>query len=209
MSVPPRAPCDGPFDPALAGAAEQGSPRPTRSNRHRGDSGETRLLSGQQVRKDDSRIECVGSIDELSSFLGLARTVLEERTDTARVEPMVARLRRIQHELYLLGAQVATRETGVVGVTTAEVAALDRDIAEIDATLPPLRAFILPGGGLAAAHLHVARAVCRRAERHAVHVASIETLDAPVVPYLNRLSLVLFSLARQAAHVLGSGDDLA
>ena len=178
-------------------------------NVHRGDSGETRLLSGHRVRKDDPRIECMGSIDELSSFLGLARDGLEERVATAGVPEMIARLRRIQRDLYILGAQVARRDRDGVGLSTAEVSALDSDIEEIDAHLPPLQAFILPGGGTVASHLHVARAVCRRAERQAVHVASAESLDAPVVPYLNRLSLALFSMARQAAHLVGAGDDLA
>jgi cob(I)alamin adenosyltransferase len=166
-------------------------------------------LSGHRVRKDDPRIECVGSIDELSSFLGLARAGLEERVATAGVPEAIARLRRIQHDLYILGSQVARRDRDGVGLSSIEVSALDRDIEEIDAHLPPLRAFILPGGGAVASHLHVARAVCRRAERQAVHVASAEALDPPVVPYLNRLSLALFSMARQAAHLLGPGDDLA
>lgn len=161
------------------------------------------------MRKDDPRIECVGSIDELSSFLGLARAGLEERVATAGVPEAIARLRRIQHDLYILGSQVARRDRDGVGLSSIEVSALDRDIEEIDAHLPPLRAFILPGGGAVASHLHVARAVCRRAERQAVHVASAEALDPPVVPYLNRLSLALFSMARQAAHLLGPGDDLA
>jgi cob(I)alamin adenosyltransferase len=161
------------------------------------------------VRKDDPRIECVGSIDELSSFLGLVRAGLEERAATAGVPEMIARLRRMQHDLYILGSQVARRDRDGVGLGNAEVSALDRDIEEVDAHLPPLGAFILPGGGVAASLLHVARAVCRRAERQAVHVASLEALEAPVVPYLNRLSLVLFSMARQAAHLVGAGDDLA
>ena len=161
------------------------------------------------MRKDDPRIECVGSIDELSSFLGLARAGLEERVATAGVPEMVARLRRIQHDLYMLGAQVARRDRDGIGLGSAEVSALDRDIEEIDAHLPSLRAFILPGGGAVASHLHVARAVCRRAERQAVRVASAEALEPPVVAYLNRLSLALFSMARQAAHLVGAGDDLA
>lgn len=178
-------------------------------NVHRGDGGETQLGSGQRVRKDDPRIECVGSIDELSSFLGLARAGLEQNSATAGVPEMIARLRRMQHELYLLGAQVARRDSEGAGIAAAEVATLDRDIEQIDATLPPLRAFILPGGGVVASQIHLARAVCRRAERQAVHVAATETLAPPVVPYLNRLSLVLFYLARQAAHLVGAGDDLA
>jgi cob(I)alamin adenosyltransferase len=178
-------------------------------NRHRGDSGETHLLSGHLVRKDDPRVECMGSIDELSSFLGLARVALEERASTAGVPEAIERLRRIQGDLYILGAQVARRDRDGTGLTTAETLALERDIEQIDAQLPPLDSFILPGGGTVAALLHVARAVCRRAERQAVYVASFERLDPPVVPYLNRLSLALFSMARQAAHVAGAGDDRA
>jgi cob(I)alamin adenosyltransferase len=181
---------------------------------HRGDGGETQLASGQRVRKDDARIECVGSIDELSSFLGLARAGLEAGPEVADVAGMTTFLRRIQHELYLLGAELARRDddadTGAGSCITAEhVATLDRAIADIDAHLPKLKAFILPGGGLVASDLHVARAVCRRAERQAVRLAAVEAVGAQVVPYLNRLSLVLFSLARQAAHLLGAGDDLA
>ena len=178
------------------------------SNIHRGDGGETQLGSGQRVRKDDVRVECVGGVDELSSFLGLARAGLEARTDVAATAGMVATLRRMQRELYVLGAELARRD-GDSNITAEHVATLDREIADIDAGLPKLRAFILPGGGTVASQLHVARAVCRRVERQAVRLAAAESLGAQVVPYLNRLSLLLFSLARQAAHLLGAGDDLA
>jgi cob(I)alamin adenosyltransferase len=176
------------------------------SSIHRGDGGETQLASGQRVRKDDLRIECVGSVDELSSFLGLARAGLEAQS--AGTAGMVTCLQRIQRELYWLGAELARRD-GESKITADHVAVLDRELAEIDAGLPKLRAFILPGGGQVASQLHVARAVCRRVERQAVRLAAVESLGAQVVPYLNRLSLVLFSLARQAAHLLGAGDDLA
>ena len=182
----------------------------TGRNSHRGDGGETQLGSGQRVRKDDLRIECVGSVDELSSFLGLARAGVEARTEVAGTEGIVASLRRIQHELYRLGAGLARTDGDVeAGITAKLVATLDHEIAGIDAHLPKLKAFILPGGGQVASHLHVARAVCRRAERQAVRLAATERLGAQVVPYLNRLSLLLFSLARQAAYLLGAGDDLA
>ena len=177
-------------------------------NLHRGDGGETQLASGQRVRKDDLRIECVGRVDELSSFLGLARAGLEARVDGPA--GMVETVRRIQRELYWLGVELARRDDQVESRITADhVATLDREIAEIDAGLPKLRAFILPGGGQEASQLHVARAVCRRVERQAVALAALETMGPHVVPYLNRLSLVLFSLARLAAHRLGAGDDLA
>ena len=184
------------------------------SNIHRGDGGETQLASGQRVRKDDLRIECVGSVDELSSFLGLARAGLEAHSEIADAAGLVASLRRIQRELYVLGAELARREgeadAGAGTRLTAEhVATLDREIADIDARLPKLRAFILPGGGLVASYLHVARAACRRAERQAVRLAAVEVVGAQVLAYLNRLSLVLFSMARNAGHLLGAGDDLA
>jgi cob(I)alamin adenosyltransferase len=180
------------------------------SNIHRGDGGETQLGSGQRVRKDDLRIECVGSVDELSSFLGLARAGLEGQAQATGTADMVASLRRIQRELYLLGADAARRDSEAeFGITAEHVATLDREVAESDARLPKLGAFILPGGGEVASRLHVARAVCRRAERQAVRLAATENLGPQVVPYLNRLSLLLFSMARRAAHVPGAGDDLA
>lgn len=180
--------------------------------RHRGDGGETGLVGGQRVRKDDPRIECVGSIDELSSFLGLSLSAL--RVDAAEAGTMVDVLYRIQRELYLLGAQIAHPEgaagaSGQEGITALHVAALDREVEGIDALLPALRVFILPGGGQAASCLHVARAVCRRAERQVVRLAADEAVGPHVVAYLNRLSLVLFAMARQAAHRAGAGDEPA
>jgi cob(I)alamin adenosyltransferase len=181
---------------------------------HRGDGGDTQLLGGQRVRKDDLRIECVGGVDELSSFLGLARAVLAAREAPPRrpqADALIEWLARIQHELYLLGSQLARRDQAgtAAGIVTEHVLALDRDIEETDAGLPRLRAFILPGGGVAAAHVHVARAICRRVERQAVALASVEALAGEILPYLNRLSLVLFSKARQAAALAGEEDQTA
>jgi cob(I)alamin adenosyltransferase len=172
---------------------------------HRGDGGETALGSGQRVRKDDARVECLGSVDELSSFLGLAAAALAGQGREA--EGIVATLRRIQHELHRLGAQLARHDAGEAGIGAAHVATLDREIEALDAALPKLTAFILPGGGQAASCLHVARAICRRAERRVVRVAVDEPVGAHVIPYLNRLSLALFSLARRAAQLSGHGDE--
>jgi cob(I)alamin adenosyltransferase len=172
---------------------------------HRGDGGETALGSGQRVRKDDARIECLGSVDELSSFLGLAAAMLAGQG--AAAESLVATLRSIQRELYRLGAELGSHDGGTPGIGPAQVAALDREIETRDAALPALRAFILPGGGPAASCLHVARAICRRAERKVVRLAAAEPLGPQVIPYLNRLSLALFSLARQAAHITGHADE--
>jgi cob(I)alamin adenosyltransferase len=177
---------------------------------HRGDGGETQLAGGQRVRKDDLRIECMGSVDELSSFLGLARASLGAHSEVAEMAAVATSLRRIQSELGLLEAELARRDAGVEsGITAEHVAALDREIADIDTRLPKFHRFILPGGGQVASHLHVARTVCRRAERQVVRLAALEQVGAQILPYLNRLSLVLFSMARQAAHLLGTGDESA
>ena len=180
-----------------------------RSREHHGDGGDTRLASGQPVRKDDLRVECIGGIDELSSFLGLALAALGPHS--AEAGTMLASLQRIQRELYLLGAEMARRDGpgGDESLGAEHVATLDQEIEDIDGGLPKLRAFILPGGGQAAACLHVARAVCRRTERQLVRLKAAETVGPHAVAYLNRLSLVLFSMARQAAHLLGAGDQLA
>ena len=175
-------------------------------NKHRGDGGETALGSGQRVRKDDLRIECVGGVDELSSFLGLAVACLGGHGVEA--DAVAASLQRMQRELHRLGAELARREAGgTVAVGAEHVSLLDREIEDLDRGLPKLRAFILPGGGQAAACLHVARAICRRVERQVVRLAAAEPVGPQVIPYLNRLSLALFSLARKAAHLSGSGDE--
>jgi cob(I)alamin adenosyltransferase len=176
------------------------------TSKHRGDGGETALGSGQRVRKDDPRIECVGGVDELSSFLGLAVAVLGGRG--AEADTIAASLRRVQRELHRLGAELARPEAGSdMGIGVEHVALLDREIEDIDGGLPRLRTFILPGGGQAAACLHVARAICRRVERQVVRLAAAEPIGPQVIPYLNRLSLALFSLARKAAHLSGLGDE--
>jgi cob(I)alamin adenosyltransferase len=181
---------------------------------HHGDGGETRLASGQRVGKDDLRIACVGSVDELSSYLGVACATLDAHVRLIDIAYLVADVRRLQHDLYVLGAELARRDPpgqdgGAVALSMDQVEWLDQRIESIDGRLPQLKAFILPGGGLAAAQLHVARAVCRRTERQVVALAKLEPLGGHVVPYLNRLSLLLFSMARLAAHALGRGDELA
>jgi cob(I)alamin adenosyltransferase len=173
---------------------------------HRGDGGETGLVGGARVPKDDARIECVGSVDELSSFLGLAAASLEGRPEGAA---LAASLLRVQRELYVLGAQLGRRDDAAgPSLGPAHVETLDREVEAYEASLPKLTAFIVPGGGQAAAALHVARAVCRRAERQAVHLGRREPLGPVVIAYLNRLSLALFHLARAAAHAVGSGDQM-
>lgn len=169
-----------------------------------GDQGETGLFGGPRVRKDDPRIEAFGDVDELNAVLGVVRCEpLDERLDGL--------LMAIQNELFDLGAQLASPEparAGVPHITEAHIARLEQAIDEYDANLPPLRAFILPGGARAAALLHSARAVCRRAERRVVYLAQQAEIAGEVVIYLNRVSDLLFVLARAANHMAGRGDVL-
>jgi cob(I)alamin adenosyltransferase len=169
-----------------------------------GDDGETGLFGGPRVSKDAPRIEAYGTVDELNSVLGLARTFAGDL-------PIDDLLRRIQNELFDLGAQLATPDpakhnTALVG--QAQIAALEAAIDEHEARLEPLKTFILPGGTQAAACLHLARTVCRRAERRAVTLAR-ESPDAAcgdAIVYLNRLADLLFVLARVVNRDGGAGD---
>jgi cob(I)alamin adenosyltransferase len=164
-----------------------------------GDAGETSLFGGTRARKDDPRVDAYGEVDELNAWLGLAR---------ASIDPELAtELQQLQRDLFALGAQLADPADKIAArVTKAalvddDVARLERLIDKMEDELPPLRRFILAGGAPAGAALHVARTVCRRAERRIV------ALDPPVDPvllrYVNRLSDLLFVLARVANHRAG------
>jgi cob(I)alamin adenosyltransferase len=158
-----------------------------------GDGGETHLGDMSRVPKTHPRIEAYGEIDELNSQLGLALAA------GALPEEQVAWVRRIQNDLFDLGADLSVPEGGDgrerLRATAEQVAWLEARCDEVNATLEPLRSFVLPGGTPAAAHLHVCRTVCRRAERRALLV---EGANPEVVKYLNRLSDLLFILARAA-----------
>ena len=159
-----------------------------------GDDGTTGLFGGGRVRKSDLRLECSGAVDELNAAIGLAVVIVEDPSD------LQAELREIQNDLFVIGAHLSTPEPGkAASLPVLEDTAISRlemeiDNAELD--LAPLREFILPGGTEAAARLHFARTVCRRAERRIVELS----LDHPVPPvlitYLNRLSDWLFVHAR-------------
>lgn len=170
-----------------------------------GDSGETGLFAGARVAKDHVRIEAYGTVDELNACLGVARAA-RPPVDVDDV------LERVQHELFALGAELATPDPAANGLQWANDAVcegLEREIDRFEALLPPLRQFILPGGEPSAAAIHQARAVCRRAERC---VVTLRREDAGVsehtVIYLNRLGDLLFVLARAANRLLGV-DDVA
>lgn len=161
-----------------------------------GDAGETGLFAGPRVRKDDVRIEAYGTVDELNAVIGLARC----ETLPTSIEQT---LNRVQNELFSVGAELATPEpekhgTALVGET--HIVLLEQAIDELEAHLPPLKQFILPGGCQGAALLHVARGVCRKAERRVVTLAASPgtVVSARMIRYLNRLGDYLFVAARFA-----------
>jgi cob(I)alamin adenosyltransferase len=157
-----------------------------------GDKGETSLFGGERVSKNDPLVNTYGTIDELNSLLGVARS-LHDRPD--RITEI---LHYLQCELFELGADLAARRTGKGRITESRVTRLEEYIDDLTYALPELQNFILPTGHPVAAHLHQARTVCRRAERLAVAVKNRAELDDVVIRYLNRLSDLLFVLARTA-----------
>jgi cob(I)alamin adenosyltransferase len=169
-----------------------------------GDSGQTGLFGGPRVAKDDPRIEAYGAVDELNAALGLARSEpLPPEIDTL--------LARIQNELFDMGAELATPDPAAHGTAVlgqAQCEALERAIDRHEAPLPPLKEFILPGGSRGAAALHLARTICRRAERRLVTLvhASAEPVSPNLVIYLNRLGDLLFVLTRATNAASGVAD---
>ena len=178
-----------------------------------GDQGQTALAGGQRVPKDGSRIVAYGAVDELNSFIGVARaTLLEMADDASQLCGLAAILLRVQHELFNLGSILATLPADVhpkqARVTDAEVAQLEQEMDKMNEGLPPLRSFVLPGGCRLNAELHVCRTVCRRAERDLVTLAREESVPPETVRYLNRLSDALFVWSRWASHVALAPETL-
>ncbi len=157
-----------------------------------GDAGETALIGGRRVPKDDPRVEAYGTLDELNAALGAARAALAD-------QEIGAILDQRQQDLFAVSAAVAAppgQEANVPPLTRDQVTELETLIDRFEATLPPLRRFILPGGILAGALLHVARTISRRAERRLVTLARSEQVNPEILRYINRLSDLLFVLAR-------------
>lgn len=172
----------------------------------KGDRGETSLLGGGRVSKDHARVAAYGSVDELNSVLGWALTAAEDPGTRER-------LRLVQHDLFSIGAQLSApparegrKRPEVPDLPVERVDEMEAWIDEIEGEVPPLRHFILPGGTEGAAVLHVARTVCRRAERTVVPLVREGGADEAVVRYLNRLSDLLFSMARLENARAGSPD---
>jgi len=162
-----------------------------------GDDGSTGLGDGTRVPKDDARVEAYGTVDELNSVLGLLLA-------GALPEPARVVLTRIQHELFDLGSELCI--PGYRAVDDAMIETLERELDDFNAALPALEEFILPGGSPAAATCHVARTVCRRAERRVTTLARMSTVNPSVGRYLNRLSDLLFVIARVLARTDGGQE---
>ncbi len=178
-----------------------------------GDAGETHLAGGQRISKDDLRIDCYGTVDELNACIGAARATAEELS--VRATPLLSlatTLKRVQHELFNLGSILATLPEDVhpkqPRVTGAEVEQLEREIDAANGDLPPLRSFVLPGGSRLDAELHICRTVCRRAERLLVRLAREQSVPAEALHYLNRLSDALFVWSRWVNRALGKTETL-
>ena len=177
-----------------------------------GDSGTTALGTGERRRKDDLRIDTYGTVDETNSTIGVARLATAADPALATLDTMLA---RVQNDLFDLGADLCTPDGQEplsyepLRIVDTQVERLEADIDSLNADLSPLRSFVLPGGSSAAAYLHIARTVARRAERLLVKLQATpgELVGTPVLRYLNRLSDFLFVAARYANHQ-GAGDVL-
>lgn len=171
-----------------------------------GDAGSTGLFGGGRVPKDDDRVEAYGDVDELNAVIGVARAV----EPMPRIDEVLV---PIQRDLFAIGALLATPDLEKMAqhlekarIDDARIRDLERAIDDAESELEPLRSFILPGGSPKAASLHVARTVCRRAERHVVHLQHGVELPPLAIIYLNRLSDLLFTLARLANRRAGAGE---
>lgn len=165
-----------------------------------GDDGTTGLASGERIAKADPRVAAFGDVDETNSALGLLLTE-PDVPETAR-----SSLMRIQHELFEIGAELSL--PGYRAIAAEHVSRLEHDLDELNASLPPLKEFVLPGGTRAAATCHLARTICRRAERSAWAANALTTLNPDLLRYLNRLSDLLFVMARTLARQHGGQEVL-
>jgi cob(I)alamin adenosyltransferase len=164
-----------------------------------GDDGSTGLGDGKRISKDSDRIEVIGTVDELNSQIGVVLAFCEDQRVTDC-------LILVQHDLFNLGGELCLPEMTLV--SDAEIERLENDLDEFNKDLPPLKEFILPGGDSAAAFCHLARTVCRRAERRLVTLSGHDTVAPPLARYLNRLSDLLFVVARRLAVRSGRGEQL-
>jgi cob(I)alamin adenosyltransferase len=167
-----------------------------------GDKGQTGLFGGMRLSKDHIRIEAYGTVDELNSYIGLI-------SDLSENEPITAELQEIQDRLFTLASHLAAqpgKKLALPELLESDIFFLEKAIDTMDAVIQPLKSFILPGGDAVASHCHIARCVCRRAERRVVTLALSDEVPDMVIMYLNRLSDYLFTLARYICHLKGKTE---
>ena len=161
-----------------------------------GDQGQTGLLGGDRVDKTSERIEAIGSIDELNAYFGICCTLLEDNSLKNKIE-------RIQNRLFDLGSELACPPGGKFNLTSIvdeDIAVLELELDEMEAELPPLKEFILPGGSVLSAHFHYLRTVCRRTERSLLELHRINSQRSELIIYVNRLSDWIFCISRLLNH---------
>jgi len=163
-----------------------------------GDDGSTGLGDGSRVAKDSVRVGAYGTVDEANSCIGVVLAQADIGAD------VIDCLTRVQHQLFDLGGELCI--PGMALIQDGDIDALERDLDAFNEPLPPLKDFILPGGGMAAAHCHVARTVARRAEREVIALSRVEPVRGQAIRYLNRLSDLLFVIARVLARRSGAGE---
>ena len=176
-----------------------------------GDAGRTRLIGGEKRWKDDARVEAYGTVDELNSEIGLCRELLKEQKED-QFSSLICFLKSVQNELFNLGSQLAAAEDcdsdNLPRLSHDAISQLESEIDTANELLSELTSFILPGGSVINAQFHMARNVCRRAERRTVTLARNETVDQENIRYLNRLSDALFVWSRWISHILKDDENL-
>lgn len=176
-----------------------------------GDKGTTGLVDGSRVDKDSVKVEAYGCVDELNSFIGIARTLAENE----RLDILTDMLAAVQNELFDAGSLLASPPSpsqapspALPSITQENISRLEEWIDRLTDGIPDLKSFVLPGGNMLNANLHVCRAVCRRAERRVLTLSREEAVDQQIIIYLNRLSDLLFAMSRYASWQLGSQEYL-
>ena len=176
-----------------------------------GDAGKTCLIGGEERWKDDARVEAYGTVDELNSEIGLCRELLKEQKND-QFSSLIRFLKSVQNELFNLGTQLASAEDrnsdNIPRLSHDAISKLESEIDTANELLLELTSFVLPGGSVINAQFHMARNVCRRAERRTVTLARNETVDQENIRYLNRLSDALFVWSRWVSHILGDTENL-
>ncbi len=176
-----------------------------------GDAGKTRLIGGEKRWKDDARVEAYGTVDELNSEIGLCRELLKEQKED-QFSSLICFLKSVQNELFNLGSQLAAAEDrdteNLPQLSDDAISKLETEIDTVNESLSELTSFVLPGGSVINAQFHMARNVCRRAERRTVTLSRNETVVPENIRYLNRLSDALFVWSRWVSHILGDTENL-